>query len=100
MRTVFITVQAQRDLAEIETYLRAEAPFQADALLDRLEDACQDLAAQALLYPLFAGREDRGVGRRVVYPYNILYRLKGENVEIVHVLHGARDAERILFPDD
>ncbi len=45
MKTVFITVQAQRDLAEIETYLRAEAPFQADALLDRLEDACQDLAA-------------------------------------------------------
>jgi toxin ParE1/3/4 len=100
MKAVFITVEAQRDLAEIEDYLHREAPFQADQLLDRLEDACHDLASQALLYPLFPGREERGVRRRVVYPYNIMYRVNGDNVEIVHVLHGARDADRILFPED
>ncbi|WP_415086733.1 hypothetical protein [Labrys sp. (in: a-proteobacteria)] len=30
----------------------------------------------------------------------IFYRLTVSNVEILHVLHGARDYERILFPDD
>ncbi|WP_202314807.1 type II toxin-antitoxin system RelE/ParE family toxin [Mesorhizobium sp. L-8-10] len=41
-----------------------------------------------------------GHRRRVHGNYLIFYRASGENVEILHVLHGAMDYERILFPED
>ncbi|RYE85861.1 MAG: type II toxin-antitoxin system RelE/ParE family toxin [Hyphomicrobiales bacterium] len=100
MREVVITAEAAHDLQEIHAYLLREAPSQADVALARLEAACTNLAETALQYPLFPGREERGVRRRVVRPYNVLYRLRGDLVEVVHVLHGARDAERLLFPEN
>jgi plasmid stabilization system protein ParE len=43
--------------------------------------------------------ENSGV-RRVPYgDYLIFYRATADVVEILHVLHGARDYEPILFPD-
>lgn len=91
MRAVVITAEAERDLKAIHGYLVQEAPLQA---------ACENLADAAMQYPLFPGRENRGVRRRVVRPYNVLYRVREDVVEVVHVRHGARDAIRILFPDD
>jgi toxin ParE1/3/4 len=32
--------------------------------------------------------------------YLILYDFDGENVDVVRILHGAMDYERILFPED
>ena len=100
MRPVLITAEAQRDLGEIHAYLQREAPFQADDVLERLERSCQDLAIHAMAFPLLPGREERGVHRRVVYPYNVLYRVREEQVEVLHVLHGARDISRLLFSED
>lgn len=99
MRLVFITAEAQRDLVEINAYLRREAPFQADDVLERLDRSCDDLAVHAMAFPLLPGRENRSVRRRVVYPYNVLYRVREDRVEILHVLHGARDVDRLLFPE-
>lgn len=97
MRPVFITAEAQRDLSEIHAYLRREASFQADDVLERLEKSCQDLAIRAMAFALLPGREERDVHRRVVYPYYVLYRVRDEQVEILHVLHGARDIDPLLF---
>ena len=44
--------------------------------------------------------------RRAVYAaapfrdYLIFYRVTAEAVEILRVLHGARDIDRLLFPED
>lgn len=97
---VVITVEAQNDLAEIAAYLRDESPVQAGIIINRLELACLDLSRSAGHYPLLPRFQDRGVRRRVVVPYNVIYRVRDDLVEIVHVLHGARDADRILFPED
>lgn len=97
---VVITDEARRDLVDIWAYLKQETPFHADAVMDRLEAACAELIASAGHYPLLPGREERGVRRRVAKPYNILYRVRGDLIEVVHVLHGARDADSILFPED
>ncbi len=32
--------------------------------------------------------------------YPIFYRIRADAVEIPHVLHGAMDYERVLFPDE
>ena len=33
-------------------------------------------------------------------PYNILYRATDDIVEVIHILHGARDLQMILKDDD
>jgi toxin ParE1/3/4 len=50
-------------------------------------------------YPLLPNWEDRGVRRRVHGNYLIFYRISADVVEFLHVLHGATDYERVLFPD-
>jgi plasmid stabilization system protein ParE len=48
------------------------------------------------------GREELAAGLRSYFVrprYHIFYRVKGEQLEIVHVLHHARDLSR-FFPDD
>lgn len=32
--------------------------------------------------------------------YLIFYRIQADTVQVLHVLHGAMDYERILFPED
>ena len=40
-----------------------------------------------------------GVRRRVHGAYLIFYRIEKEAVVIIHILHGSRDYEALLFPD-
>ena len=50
-------------------------------------------------FPLLPNWEERGIRRLPFGDYLIFYRIDSEQVEILHVLHGARDFEAILFPD-
>jgi toxin ParE1/3/4 len=51
-------------------------------------------------FPLLPEWEDRGVRRRPYGNYLIFYRIAADTVEVLHVLHGARDFEAILFPEE
>ncbi|MFD2183895.1 type II toxin-antitoxin system RelE/ParE family toxin [Rhodoplanes azumiensis] len=44
--------------------------------------------------------EDRGIRRRTHGNYLIFYRIEDDEVQVLHVLHGARDYTSILFPDE
>ena len=44
--------------------------------------------------------EHLGIRRRPYGNYLIFYRVLNDTVEILHVLHGARDYEAILFPNE
>lgn len=44
--------------------------------------------------------EQSGIRRIPHGNYAIFYRIEGERVEIVHILNGAQDYEKILFPDE
>lgn len=50
-------------------------------------------------YPLLPRHRSSGIRRRVHGNYLIFYRVEGDIVEIVHILHGAMDYEAVLFPD-
>ena len=54
----------------------------------------------ARAFPLLPGWEDQGVRRRAFGDYLIFYRISSRDVQVLRVLHGARDYERILFPDE
>jgi toxin ParE1/3/4 len=52
--------------------------------------------APLLLVPRY---EHTGVRRRPYGNYLIFYRISDDRIEVLHVLHGARDYESILFPE-
>ena len=50
-------------------------------------------------YPLVPRYEQFGIRRRPFGNFLIFYRVDPERIEVVHVLHGARDYEPLLFPE-
>jgi toxin ParE1/3/4 len=63
-------------------------------------DRCSELGAMPEAYPKLRGHEDSGIRRCPYRQYLILYRVLADAVEVVRVLHGARDIDRLLFPDE
>ncbi len=89
-RRLFRTRRARQDLIEIWEHIAADNPSAADALLDRIDDACSRLIDHPRIGP---ARDDIRPGLRylVVGDYVALYRVIDEGVEIVRVVHGRRD---------
>jgi toxin ParE1/3/4 len=87
--------RAEQDLIEIWTYVATDSPIAADRLLDRIDAVCRRLAENPRMG---AARPDLAPQLRhfVTGPYLILYREAGAGVEIVRVLHGARDLPGLL----
>lgn len=97
---VVVTEQAWNDMLAIGRTIADDNPTRADSFLGELYERCLQLGTMPKAYPLIPNREKAGIRRRPYGNYLIFYRLTVSNVEILHVLHGARDYERILFPDD
>ena len=64
-----------------------------------LREKCKALADAPRGYPLVPRHEHSGTRRRLHGNYLIFYRLGVNLIEVVHVIHGAQDYERILFPE-
>jgi len=97
---VVLTESALADLTHIGRQIRQDNPKRAESFIEELHDRCRRLETAPLAFPLIPGWEDRGIRRRSYGNYLIFYRVTAEQVEILHVLHGARDYEALLFPED
>jgi toxin ParE1/3/4 len=97
---VIVTEAAYADLSLIGREIAKDNPVRARTFVEELLDRCGSLAAMPRAFPLLPNWEDRGIRRRVYGHYLIFYRIGEKSVEVLHILHGARDYERILFPDD
>lgn len=84
------TTDACRDLEEIVSFIGALNPDAATRLTDRLETECWRLARDP---GVGQARPDLAAGLRFfpVGNYLIFYRESGEGVQVIRVLHGARD---------
>ncbi len=49
---------------------------------------------------MVTGWQGRDIRRRPYGNYLIFYSIVGEVLETNHIVHGARDYVRLLFPDD
>jgi plasmid stabilization system protein ParE len=96
---VVVTDEAFADLASIQDYIAQQNPRRAITFIGELLDRCGGLADLALAFPLLPRYEDRGIRRRPHRGYSIFYRIAGNDVIVIHILHGARDFESLLFPD-
>jgi plasmid stabilization system protein ParE len=95
---VVLVASAIADLESIADWIAADSPQRAASFIQLLRQRCLQLADTPRAYPLVPRYESEGIRRRPVGDYLIFYRLTGSVVEIVHVLHGARDIEALLFP--
>ncbi|HEV7228758.1 type II toxin-antitoxin system RelE/ParE family toxin [Brevundimonas sp.] len=89
-----LTRPALIDLADIEAWIAQDNPAAARRLSDRIMSACRGLGRFPLRHPVTV----QGLRKRSVGAYLIFYRVT-EEVEILRVLHGARDAEALLGED-
>jgi toxin ParE1/3/4 len=92
-----ITDEAATDLREIGEWIAASNPRRALTFVDELKARCASLIDAPLAYALVPRHEASGVKRLPHGAYLIFYRVREDTVEIIHVLHGARDYETILF---
>ena len=94
---VVITAAAKADLLAIRRYIEADNPSRAVSFVEELLDRCLALADTPRAYPLVPRYERFGIRRCVHGNYLIFYRLQTEQIEVIHILQGARDIEAILF---
>lgn len=94
MARVNKTNQALQDLDNIWMYIAADSPQSADALIDRVEERCRRLADHPFLGTACELFEDD----LLFFPvgnYMIFYYPLDDGIELVRVLHSARDIEKI-----
>src|SRR6516165_7775081 len=87
--------EAEEDLIDIWLRIALDSPPRADRFLDLLEEKMRLLAGaprMARLYPeLLEGLRGFPVG-----DYVIFYQEAAQGIEVVRVLHGARDIEALF----
>jgi toxin ParE1/3/4 len=97
---VRILAAAEAELEAIGDYIARDNPRRAVSFVRELRDKCLGLVDMAFAFPLVPRYEDRGVRHRVHGSYQIFYRVVGqpiERIDVIHVLHGARNYGAILF---
>ncbi|PYP84085.1 MAG: type II toxin-antitoxin system RelE/ParE family toxin [Blastocatellia bacterium AA13] len=95
MKRLSFTSQAEQDLVDIYDYIADDNPRAAILVMNQLEKRCKSLRLQPKV-----GRERNYIapGLRSITEshYVIFYRLMPDEIQVIRVLHGARDVERLL----
>lgn len=88
--------EAFRDIDEIWEYIAEDNLDAADRVRDEIFTACQRLAEMPGMGHLREDLADEPLRFWPVYSYLIIYRPESKPLEVVRVLHGARDVKRLL----
>jgi toxin ParE1/3/4 len=97
-RKLRLTDLAVRDLEAIGDRIALDNPRRAKSFVNELRRDCNSLREMPERFTKISRYST--LRRKVHGNYLILYDFDGENVEVVRILHGAMDYERILFPED
>ncbi|MEY4809515.1 type II toxin-antitoxin system RelE/ParE family toxin [Vulcanococcus limneticus] len=99
MAVIVLQPRAKADLSDIWQFMAEDSDDQADAFIDLIDQKFQLLAQQS---GLGRRREELAEGLRSfpVGRYVIFYLLIPGGVQIVRVLHGARDIEAAFTKPD
>lgn len=97
---VAFTDAAEADFETIGDYIALSDPFRAVSFVREVQSKCLGLLDAPRAFPLLRNHENSGIRRRVHGNYLIFYRIGPQAVEILRVLHGARQYEQLLFPEE
>lgn len=89
---------AGADIADIWDYIAEDSVLQADAWVDRLDGKLRLLSSQPLMG---RAREDLSPGIRSMPfgRYVIFYEPLPDGIDVIRVLHSARDIDAVFDPD-
>lgn len=93
------TAKAASDIESIGNFIRHDNPSRAASFIEEIFEKCRDLRALPEAFPVYAPDRDMHIRRRVHGRYSIFYRINGDTVVILHVLHSNRNVDRVLFGD-
>ena len=96
---VVVTAEAESDLEQISAYIARESVETALNFVQELREKCESLADAPRGYPLVPRHEHLGIRRRPFGNYLIFCRVGSDAIEVIHILHGARDYKPLLFPE-
>lgn len=97
---VVLTAKAVRDLEAIGDRIFKDNPERALSFVEELRACCLSLKEQPRAWPVVPRYEALGIRRRLHRGYLIFYRISAERIEVIHILHGARHYEPLLFPEE
>jgi len=98
MAVVWRSPRAQQDYGDIWDYIARDNPEAADRLLRRIDKKLELYASN----PRMGRTRDNlapGLRSFPVVPYLVFYRATSDGIELVRVLHGARDLKRLFNPE-
>ncbi len=97
---VHLLPEAIVDLETVGDYIALDIPRRAVTFIQELRDKCLSLADMPYAFPVVPRYERFGIRHRVYGNYQIFYRVveSDERIDIVHILHSARNYAAILFP--
>jgi len=80
---------AEAELNEAFAFYHGREPGVADRFLDAIDEAVGRIAGNPTTYRLIDGEHRRCLAK--VYPYDVVYRLQGDVIEIVAIAHQSRE---------
>jgi toxin ParE1/3/4 len=97
---VIIAREAIEDLVTIGEYIGRSNPARSDTFVEELYERCFALSDTPHAFARIEHRTDREIRRRPHGRYVILYEIYADRVDVLRILHGARDYVKILFLDN
>jgi toxin ParE1/3/4 len=94
---VIISDTAYTELLQIGRWIKFDNPNRAERFVSEIYDRCQSLRDMPRAFPLVPRWEEQGIRRRPYGDYLIFCRINGDVIDVLHIMHGARDYEAVLF---
>jgi plasmid stabilization system protein ParE len=89
-REVVWSLLATADLESIVEYICRDSEFYAAAVARELVAAARSLAAFSERGRVVSEYEDPAVREMIVRRYRLIYRVRSDRVEVLRIIHGAR----------
>ena len=91
-----VAARAKKDLSEIHAYIQADSMEGADRMLDQIHETFELLGTSPELGTLRPNYRPANLRTFSVRRYVVAYRYTKNVVEILRVLHGARDIDELM----
>jgi toxin ParE1/3/4 len=98
MSRLKFTPLARQDLQDIGDYIARDNLSAALTFVHRLEERCLSLSQNPRI-GRNCGDISPNLRSATEGDYLIFYRLQPNSIEVVRVVHGSRDINRLIFPD-
>ena len=86
-----LSPEAKADLKAIARWIHSDNSERARTFSNELRKACSSLSRYPARFPIAFVLDDQAVRKRAHGDYLILYRIARTEIEIIRIVHGARD---------